>query len=89
MRTSNTPTLLQLIPRDKNVSNTGSTRITNIQTPADLGNLCVKHRQRTNASDVANKGIGDKHALKERSYTAEDKRKCNTHIFLTMPWQNK
>ena len=39
----------------------------NIQIPANLGNLGMELRQKTTVPDVVNKGIGDGHALKENN----------------------
>ena len=69
MRTSDTLIFPQFIRIDENVPNTGSSRIPNIQTLANLGNFGMKHRQRSTASYMENKDIGDGHAQKETSHT--------------------
>ena len=72
-------TLRQLVVADSIPSNVSAIGIPNIQMPANLGNLVVKLRQQTTVSDVVNNGIGDGHAKKENSHTAEDKIKGDTY----------
>ena len=67
MPISSTATLQQVAAADSIPSNTGPICIPNIQIPANLGNLGVKLRQQTTASDVT-KGIRDGHAQKENSH---------------------
>ena len=67
MPISSTITLQQVVAADSIPSNTGRIRTPNIQIPANLGNLGVKLRQQTTASDVS-KGIRDGHAQKENSH---------------------
>ena len=71
--------LQQVVAADSIPSNIVPFHISNIQIPANLGNLGVKLTQQTTVSDVVNKGIGDGHAQKENSHTTEDKIKSNTY----------
>ena len=68
---------------DSTPSNTDRIRTPNIQIRANLGNLGVKLRQQTTASDVVNKGIVDGHAQKENSHTTEDKTKGNNYNYFS------
>ena len=67
MPISGTTTLQQVVAAGSIPSNAGTINITNIQIPANLGNLGMELRQKTTVRDVVNKGIGDGHALKENS----------------------
>ena len=79
MPVSSITTLQQIVAKDSITSTTGPIRISNIQIPALPGNLGIKLRQQTTASDVLNKVIGDGHAIKENNYTIEDRIKGSTY----------
>ena len=81
MLISSTITLQQVVAADSIPSNTGRIRTANIQIPANLGNLDVKLRQQTTASDVVSKGIGDGHVQRENSHSKEDKIKDNNYSY--------